>query len=211
MFPDISHTIKKIPTYKKKYMANVNQVIPKRNWSWHNNRNTTNVRKRQIDVMMSEDSFEEHEYKNNNHQNEMINNIIYNMNNTLMINDISILGDPICKLGSGSFGDVHLHHNSETRKNVVIKSIFPDEWDQHEDTCKKHECKNYRCNDYVLTCDAIREISSLSTLKDHPDIISIIGVDPFSTPIKIVLEKASNSLWQSIKSGKVGGDNIKTR
>jgi len=221
MFLGISPIIKKTHTTQKKYMTNVKQIIPrKNNWSWHNNRNTTNIRKRQIDLMSSSTTethtdefvYEEDEYEQiiNSRQDE-IDGIIYNTKNTLLIKDISILGDPICRLGSGTYGDVHLHHNVQTKQNVVIKSIFPDEWNKHEEMCKNEDCDNYKCNDYVLTCDAIREISSLSILKDHPDIVNIIGVDPFSTPIKLVLEKASNSLWQSIKSGSVGGDNINTR
>jgi serine/threonine protein kinase len=114
--------------------------------------------------------------------------------------DIKQFGKSIKSVGEGTYGRVDLHKDV-SGKEVVIKSAFG----KHENTCTPKYGKICKCNSvYELTGDIVREVSALSTLSPHPNIVKMIGVNYMESPMKMVLEKATESLWMLMKKKSMG-------
>lgn len=121
--------------------------------------------------------------------------------------DIKKFGKSIKNIGKGTYGKVDLHIEKKTGKEVVIKSAFGN----HDDECTFADTKKCTCGAYELTGDVVREVSALSTLNPHPNIVKMIGVNYMESPMKVVLEKAEDTLWGYIKQKKVHGDTKLTK
>ena len=118
--------------------------------------------------------------------------------------DIKKYGKSLQNIGRGTYGKVDLHKEKLTGTEVVIKSSISN----HDDDCNEVKCT---CGAYELTEDVVREVSALSTLNPHPNIVKMIGVNYMESPMKVVLEKAEDTLWGYIKQKKVYGDTKTTR
>jgi len=77
-------------------------------------------------------------------------------------------------IGKGSYGDVEEYLTNDGKIRVI----------------KKYKARNFNYTDMV------REISSLSVVKGHPDFISMLGVNISSNTSILILEKAIGSLKQ---------------
>lgn len=101
------------------------------------------------------------------------------------------LSPAIKNIGKGTYGTVDLHFDNHSNIEVVVKT-------------SRNENKN-------LTEDIVREVSALSVLKGHPNIISLLNVNLLNDPMNIVLDKAESSLDEELKDGRIGGDNRRTQ
>ena len=118
--------------------------------------------------------------------------------------DIKKFGKSVKNIGKGTYGTVDLHIEKKTGEEVVIKTCT----NNHDEDCDNENCC---CGAYELTEDVVREISALHALNPHPNIVSMIGVNYVQSPIKVVLEKADDTLWSYIKQKKVYGDTKLTK
>jgi serine/threonine protein kinase len=118
------------------------------------------------------------------------------------ITDVSAeYGPAIKSLGRGAYGNVELHHSAE-HGDVAVKSM------RQRDVYSTNQ----------LQPDMIREISALTALDPHPDIIQMIdwSLPNYNTKtgdksVKIVLEAGEESLSDVIKKNLLGSDTVETK
>lgn len=116
--------------------------------------------------------------------------------------DLSEFGPAVGKdLGRGAYGVVRRHH-SAMHGDVAIKTMMP----------------HYTYMAKEMQPDMIREISSLTALKGHPDVVNILGwsLPDYRQPsgnarVQVVLELGEMSLSSAINEGRVGGDTPETK
>jgi serine/threonine protein kinase len=111
------------------------------------------------------------------------------------IPDISAKYQKVERIGKGTYGVVFLAKDKDTDEKVVIKKSL-----------KSSEDDN-------IPSDFIREVSALSALKGHPDIIELKGLSFSNSKRFIILEAAKDDLSKDIQknAANYGADSTTTK